>query len=450
MLVAEFLVDAFLNGGVVGAEATFAFFAVAVVAADHGVREGFNVDRRWLTHGRLTGGRLGRRGATEDFVDALLDCRVVGAEATFAFFPVAVLAVDDRPSKRINTPRGSRCWGWAWRGGVCSATGFADVGGEDFGGRIVVTWARGGRAVFVAEDREFPVALLDVIDEFTDGFPVRIRVPGVAFDSDGLLVVRPVPCMPGGVGFADHPGCFACFDYVVGGVVASPGGEPVHDSVEGGFLGGVIPVVDDDVLDLVPTPTFRVAGRSAVGEELIGHSVFLPDWLFGLVETRSPTSTRTRTVVGGLVFGGWGMGAEGLGIVGRQGVFVFGGVRHRPTRRLHFCFTGVFGAGEARERLLEFLGYGQAEAGGVFDEADAFVGDVEEDHRGSQHAAFFEDVDVEEVSEADEDEDEDFAADAFEADRAGNLMVHDGAGQAGYVVGDDEGEQGVEEAVPPA
>lgn len=58
--------------------------------------------------------------------------------------------------------------------------------------------------------------------------------------------------------------------------------------------------------------------------------------------------------------------------------------------------------------------------GGVLDQADALIRDIEEDHRCAQHPALTEHIDVQQI------------------------------GQAGEVVCDDEGEEGVEEAVLPA
>lgn len=82
-LVAEFLVHPLLHLGVETTEAAFAFFSVAVVAADDCVSEGVNV-----------GGGLGAF-AGEFGVDACLYLVIEVAELAAAFVSVAVVASDD-------------------------------------------------------------------------------------------------------------------------------------------------------------------------------------------------------------------------------------------------------------------------------------------------------------------------------------------------------------------
>ena len=63
----------------------------------------------------------------------------------------------------------------------------------------------------------------------------------------------------------------------------------------------------------------------------------------------------------------------------------------------------------------ELLRHRQTDARGVFGDGDAFVGAVEENHGGSEHAAAADDLRVEEIRHADEAEDHHLLADAFES-----------------------------------
>ena len=63
----------------------------------------------------------------------------------------------------------------------------------------------------------------------------------------------------------------------------------------------------------------------------------------------------------------------------------------------------------------EFLRHGQANARGVFGDGDAFVGAVEENHGGSEHAAAADDLRVEEIRHTDKAEDHHLLADAFDS-----------------------------------
>lgn len=96
------------------------------------------------------------------------------------------------------------------------------------------------------------------------------------------------------------------------------------------------------------------------------------------------------------------------------------------------------------------LWYGQADAGGVLQDGDALVRDVEADDRAAEDAAAADDVEVEGVCDADEEEDEDFLADAAKARLARELSLYDAAEDAGDVVDRDEDDEREEERVVPA
>ena len=56
-------------------------------------------------------------------------------------------------------------------------------------------------------------------------------------------------------------------------------------------------------------------------------------------------------------------------------------------------------------------------------------------------------MDVENVGNADQNENQHLAADAFEADRAGQLLVRDGAEHVGDVVADNEDQKRDQQAI---
>lgn len=78
---------------------------------------------------------------------------------------------------------------------------------------------------------------------------------------------------------------------------------------------------------------------------------------------------------------------------------------------------------------------------GVLGEGDPFVRDVEEDDRRPQNPFVTEHVDVEDIGDADQNEDQDLAADPFEADGTRQLPVRDGAQHTGDVVADHEDDE---------
>lgn len=67
----------------------------------------------------------------------------------------------------------------------------------------------------------------------------------------------------------------------------------------------------------------------------------------------------------------------------------------------------------------------------VFHEGQSFIRDVEKDDCCAKHSGMVEHIDVEGVCDADQNEDQHLAADALEADRRGELLIGDGAHDAG-------------------
>lgn len=98
----------------------------------------------------------------------------------------------------------------------------------------------------------------------------------------------------------------------------------------------------------------------------------------------------------------------------------------------------------------QLLGHGQSNPRGVLDDRDALVRDVEADDRAPEDAAAADDVRVEGVRHADEEEDEDLLADAAKACLARELSLYDAAEDAGDVVDRDEDDEREEERVVPA
>ena len=87
---------------------------------------------------------------------------------------------------------------------------------------------------------------------------------------------------------------------------------------------------------------------------------------------------------------------------------------------------------------------------GILHERDAFIRDVEKDDCCAQDGAASDDLHVEDVGDAHQQEDEHLAADALKADSAGELVVCDGAHDAGDVVHNGEDHERNEQAIAAA
>ena len=95
--------------------------------------------------------------------------------------------------------------------------------------------------------------------------------------------------------------------------------------------------------------------------------------------------------------------------------------------------------------------YRQAQGGQVFQNAEAFVGEVEKDHRRAQRGAgAAEQGGVEQVAEADDDKDQDFFKDATPAPGGRQPPLAGGGDKTGQVVNHHKAGQAQQKAVPAA
>ena len=84
---------------------------------------------------------------------------------------------------------------------------------------------------------------------------------------------------------------------------------------------------------------------------------------------------------------------------------------------------------------------------GVFCQRQTLIGQIEKDDRRSEHSRLAEHLNINDVSNADKHEDEHFAADAFEAHFAGQLLIDDGAHNTSDIVADSKDNQGNQQPV---
>ena len=84
---------------------------------------------------------------------------------------------------------------------------------------------------------------------------------------------------------------------------------------------------------------------------------------------------------------------------------------------------------------------------GIFQKGYSFIGDVEKDNGGAEYAAGTNDLNIENICDANENENKHLAADAFEADFAGEGLVRNGAHDTGNVVHDHKSDQRIKQAV---
>src|SRR5574344_2535323 len=92
----------------------------------------------------------------------------------------------------------------------------------------------------------------------------------------------------------------------------------------------------------------------------------------------------------------------------------------------------------------------KSKVGSIFNQGQTFIRDVEEDDCRPQDTSLSEYIDVEDVCDADQNEDQHLAADAAKADRRRELLVVDCAHDTGDVVADDKDQQRIEQAVATA
>ena len=88
--------------------------------------------------------------------------------------------------------------------------------------------------------------------------------------------------------------------------------------------------------------------------------------------------------------------------------------------------------------------------GSIFNQGQTFIRDVEEDDRRPQDTDLSEHIDVDDVCDADQNEDQYLAADAAKADRRGEFFVADRTHDAGDVVANDKDQQRDKQSVAAA
>ena len=102
------------------------------------------------------------------------------------------------------------------------------------------------------------------------------------------------------------------------------------------------------------------------------------------------------------------------------------------------------------EYLFELFGYGQAEVGSILQDGESVVCNRPEDDRGTQDAGLVQDMDIQNLGNAHQQEGQHLPAVTAEANRGAELMILDGAHHAGDIVHDHEDQQRVEQAVASA
>ena len=99
---------------------------------------------------------------------------------------------------------------------------------------------------------------------------------------------------------------------------------------------------------------------------------------------------------------------------------------------------------------LQLLRNRQAKVTGVLQKAHTLVGEVEENDCRAEHRARCDHIDVDDVRDAYQHEDDDLAADTFEADLAGQLFIGYRAHDTGDVIGNSKEHQSEQQAVAAA
>ena len=102
------------------------------------------------------------------------------------------------------------------------------------------------------------------------------------------------------------------------------------------------------------------------------------------------------------------------------------------------------------EHRFQLFGYGQAEVGSILQDGESVVCNRPEDDRGTQDAGLVQDMDIQNLGNAHQQEGQHLPAEASKAHGGTELSVLDGAHDAGEVVHDHEDQQRVEQAVASA
>ena len=102
------------------------------------------------------------------------------------------------------------------------------------------------------------------------------------------------------------------------------------------------------------------------------------------------------------------------------------------------------------EHRFQLVGDRQAEVSGVLQDRETVVGNGPEDDGGTQDARLVQDVRVQDLGDAHQQECQHLAAEAAEAYSRAELMILNGAHDAGEIVHDHKHQQGIKQAVASA
>ena len=103
--------------------------------------------------------------------------------------------------------------------------------------------------------------------------------------------------------------------------------------------------------------------------------------------------------------------------------------------------------GQLDQHIFQLLRDGNADHGGVFQNGQALIGQVEEDHSGTDCCAVLKDLRVDDVGNPNQQEDAHLLGNALEAHLAGQFLAYTRRKDTGEVVGHHKDDERVEEAI---
>lgn len=104
---------------------------------------------------------------------------------------------------------------------------------------------------------------------------------------------------------------------------------------------------------------------------------------------------------------------------------------------------------ELLQDFLHLLRNRQTKMGCVFQKADTFIGDVEENNRRSQHTAVTDDIGIQDVCHADHRKNQHLSTNALKSDRTGKVLVHHSTHDSRDIIHNHENNQSVKQTVKP-
>lgn len=103
--------------------------------------------------------------------------------------------------------------------------------------------------------------------------------------------------------------------------------------------------------------------------------------------------------------------------------------------------------GQLDQHILQLLRDGNADYGRVLQDGQAFIGQVEENHSGTDRCAVLKDLRVDDVGNPNQQEDAHLLGNALKAHLAGQFLADTRRKDAGEVVGHHKDDERVEEAI---